>query len=141
MDDLLWKLPLFDDIYYSMQGQNVMLVDVYLRGVETDVRNEYYKLERTPVQSMIFLSAISQMRIFSVYELLRTWRQAVRDIKKEAGLQGPAAQISEVLSANWPQLQGVAILSGQGPTLRSLRSWKGPRIKSIRSFGELKRCG
>ena len=22
MDDLLWKLPLFDDVYYSMQGQN-----------------------------------------------------------------------------------------------------------------------
>jgi hypothetical protein len=91
MDDLLWKLPLFDDVYYSMQGQNVMLVDVYLRDVETDVRNEYYKLERTPVQSMMFLSAISQMWIFSVYELLRAWRQAVREIKKEAALVGPVA--------------------------------------------------
>lgn len=91
MDDLLWKLPLFDDVYYSMQGQNVMLVDVYLRDVETGVRNEYYKLERTPVQSMMFLSAISQMWVFSVYELLRTWRQAVKDIKKEAALPGPAA--------------------------------------------------
>jgi hypothetical protein len=91
MDDLLWKLPLFDDVYYSMQGQNVMLVDVYLRDVETDVRNEYYKLERTPVQSMMFLSAISQMWIFSVYELLRTWRQAVRDINKEAAILSPAA--------------------------------------------------
>ena len=30
------------------------------------------------------------MWIFSVYELLRTWRQAVRDIKKEAPLPGPA---------------------------------------------------
>jgi hypothetical protein len=68
-----------------------MLVDVYLRDVETDVRNEYYKLERTPVQSMMFLSAISQMWIFSVYELLRTWRQAVREIKREATLPGPVA--------------------------------------------------
>src|ERR1017187_1165660 len=66
MDALLWKLPLFDDVYYSMQGQNVMLVDVYLRDVETNVRNEYYELERTPVQSMMFLSAISQMWVFSV---------------------------------------------------------------------------
>jgi hypothetical protein len=38
MGDLLWKLPLFDDVYFSMQGQNVMLVDVYLRDVETNVR-------------------------------------------------------------------------------------------------------
>jgi hypothetical protein len=91
MDDLLWKLPLFDDVYYSMQRQNVMLVDVYLRDVETNVRNEYYKSEGTPIQSMMFLSAISQMWVFSVYELQRTWRQAVRDIKKEAALRGQAA--------------------------------------------------
>jgi hypothetical protein len=90
MDDLLWKLPLFDDVYYSMQGQNVMIVDIYLRDVETGVCNEYYKLDRTPVPSMMFLSAISQMWIFSVYELLRTWRQAVRDIKMEAALPRPA---------------------------------------------------
>ena len=95
MGDLLWKLPLFDDVYFSMQGQNVMLVDVYLRDVETDVRNEYYRLERTPVQSMMFLSAISQMWIFSVYELLRTWRQAVRDIMKEAARPAPAAADQE----------------------------------------------
>lgn len=34
MDDLLWKLPLFDDLFYSMQGQNIMMVDVYLRDLE-----------------------------------------------------------------------------------------------------------
>ena len=92
MDDLLWKLPLFDDVYYSMQGQNVMLVDVYLRDVETNVREEYYKLERTPIPSIMFLSAISQMWIFSVYELLRTWRQAIRDIKNEAARSGQAIE-------------------------------------------------
>ncbi len=84
IDHLLWKLPLFDDVYYSMQGQNVMLVDVYLRDVERNVLDEYYRIERTPIPSMMFLSAISQMWIFSVYELLRTWRQAIRYIKGEA---------------------------------------------------------
>jgi hypothetical protein len=91
MGNLLWKLPLFDDVYFSMQGQNVMLINVYLLDVETDVLNEYYRLERTPVQSMTFLSAISQMWIFSVYELLRTFRQAVRDIMQEAARPRPAA--------------------------------------------------
>ena len=66
--------------------------DVYLRDVETGVRNEYYKLERTPGQSMMFLSVISQMWIFSVYELLRTWRQAVREIKKESSAARPSCR-------------------------------------------------
>jgi hypothetical protein len=35
------------------------------------------------------------MWIFSVYELLRTWRQAVRDIMKEAARPGPAAADQE----------------------------------------------
>jgi hypothetical protein len=98
MGDLLWKLPLFDDVYYSMQGQNVMLVDVYLRDIEKNVRYEYYQMERTPVQSMMFLSAISQMWVFAVYELLRTWRQAVRDIKKEASRPERAAEELDALA-------------------------------------------
>ena len=39
--------------------------------------------------------------------------------------------MSQVILANWRQLQGVVMSSGQGPTLPSLRSWTGPRIKSI----------
>lgn len=82
--DLQWNLPLFDDLFLSMQGQNVMLVDFYLRDLERDLLRELIEIERTPVPDTLFVSALSQMWIFAVYELLRTWRQRVRDLKRDA---------------------------------------------------------
>ncbi len=82
MGDLFWKLPLFDNLYLSMQGQNVMLVDVYLRDREKALLAEYHQRERTPIPDVLFVSALSQMWIFGTYELLRTWRQFIRDLKK-----------------------------------------------------------
>ena len=38
--NLVWKLPLFDNPFLSMQGQNVLLVDVYLRDLEKDLLAE-----------------------------------------------------------------------------------------------------
>ena len=84
MADLLWKLPLFEDVYLSMQGQNIMLVDFYLRDLERSLLIELIRIERTPLDSAIFVSALSQMWIFAAYELLRTWRQRVQDLKREA---------------------------------------------------------
>lgn len=84
MRDLLWKLPLFENVYLSMQGQNIMLVDVYLRDLEKALLREYLRRECTPVPDVFFVSALSQMWIFATYELLRTWRQFIRDLKKTA---------------------------------------------------------
>lgn len=39
----------------------------------------------------MFLSAISQMWIFAAYELLRTWRQAIGDINRQAALTAATA--------------------------------------------------
>jgi hypothetical protein len=80
MSELLWSWPLFDNLFLSMQGQNVMLVDFYLRDLEGDLLREYIDLERTPVQSAMFVSAMSQMWVFAVYELLRTWKQMVKEL-------------------------------------------------------------
>jgi hypothetical protein len=90
--ELLWKLPLFDDLFLSMQGQNVMLVDLYLRDLERDLLREHIEIERTPFPATLVVSALSQMWIFAVYELLRTWRQRVKDLKGDA--QKPAVQQS-----------------------------------------------
>jgi hypothetical protein len=93
--DLVWTLHLFDDVFLSMQGQNVMLVDFYLRDLEHNLLIELVRLEKTPFDSAVFVSAISQMWIFAAYELLRTWRQRVRDLKRDAGKPAPAAQATE----------------------------------------------
>lgn len=88
-DDLRWNLPLFDDLFLSMQGQNIMLVDFQLRDFERDLLRELIEIERTPFPATLFVSALSQMWIFAVYELLRTWRQRIKDLKRNA-LKPPA---------------------------------------------------
>ena len=64
-----------------------MLVDFYLRDMESSLLAELIELEHTPIQSAMFVSALSQMWIFAAYELLRTWRQRIRDLKQEAQKQ------------------------------------------------------
>ena len=71
---------LFDELYLHMQAMNVALVDQYLLDLERDLWREYIETERTPVASAHFVSALSQMWIFSTYELLRTWRQRIREL-------------------------------------------------------------
>jgi hypothetical protein len=82
--ELEWNLPLFEDLFLNMQGQNVMLVDFYLQDLERDLLHEYIEIERTPFPATLIVSALNQMWIFGLYELLRTWRQRVRDLKQEA---------------------------------------------------------
>lgn len=82
-DELRWNLPLFDDMFLSMQGQNIILVDFYLRDLERDLLRELVEIERTP-PATLFVSGLSQMWIFAVYELLRTWRQRIKDLKRDS---------------------------------------------------------
>ena len=63
-----------------MQVQNISMVDLYLDDLETDLLREYLQEEKTPIPSTMFVSAISQMWVFSFYELLRTWRQQVMEL-------------------------------------------------------------
>ena len=74
------SLVLFDELYLHMQAMNLAVIDTFLLDVEQAVLREYIDKERIPVDSCIFASALSQMWIFAVYELLRTWRQRVREL-------------------------------------------------------------
>jgi hypothetical protein len=117
--ELLWKLPLFDDLFLSMQGQNVMIVDLYLRDLERDLLRELIEIERTPFPAMLIVSALSQMWIFAVYELLRTWRQRVKDLKRDA--QKPAVQL-----AGYSKLAGIYYRVNSptyGRSLHTRRNW------------------
>jgi hypothetical protein len=86
---------LFDELYLHMQAMNVAIVDQYLLSLEADLLREYIQIERTPTESCLFVSALSQMWIFSAYELLRTWRQRVRELIQIADSKKRPKKISQ----------------------------------------------
>jgi len=71
------------DPYLAMQITGITLVDQFIMDVEYDVLKELIESERTPPNA-VFLSAQTQMWIFAVYELLRTWREQAKDVIKWA---------------------------------------------------------
>lgn len=73
-----------DDPFLSSQAFNVAFVDEWLTWLEEDLLNKLFREERTPIPEAVFVSAQSQMWIFAVYELLRTWRQRAREMRKWA---------------------------------------------------------
>ncbi|MBU0656384.1 MAG: hypothetical protein KJ914_14775 [Gammaproteobacteria bacterium] len=86
---LLRSLALFDDVFLNMQAMNIAMIDRFATDQEYALLAEYNEIEKTPTQSAMFVSAISQMWIFSLYELLRTWRERIRKLieaKKNGGL-------------------------------------------------------
>jgi hypothetical protein len=74
------SLPLFDNPFLSMQARNIAVVDAHLRGLEDEMMRAYYQNDRTPLAEMTVVSAMSQLWIFGLYELLRTWRQLVTQL-------------------------------------------------------------
>ncbi|TIH12448.1 hypothetical protein D0S45_17980 [Marinifilum sp. JC120] len=72
---LQW-LPLFnDDLYLGMQAMNIGIVDTTLTQEEIGLLQEYIKIERTPTEYALTVSAMSQLWIFGLYEVLRLWRE------------------------------------------------------------------
>jgi hypothetical protein len=81
LTDGLGRLTLLnDDPYLRMQGFNLAIVDQFIAGLEHAVLHKLNQEESTPIPEASFLSAQSQMWIFAVYELLRTWRQRAKEI-------------------------------------------------------------
>lgn len=69
----LKKLPFFeDDIFLGMQAINIGLIDQYITRHEYALLHEYKKIEKTP-DSTQAISALSQMWIYALYEVLRMW--------------------------------------------------------------------
>jgi hypothetical protein len=75
----LQSLPLFDDVFLSMQALNLGVVHEFLLQIESELLRELVELEHTPPNT-IFVSALSQLWVFGLYELLRTWRQRAREV-------------------------------------------------------------
>ena len=75
----LQSLPLFNDLFLSMQAVNLGMVHEFLLEIERELLRELVELERTPPNT-IFVSAISQLWVFGLYELLRTWRQRADEV-------------------------------------------------------------
>jgi hypothetical protein len=84
IDEVLKSLPLLNDLYVGMQAMNLTIVDAMIEEMEADLLAEFIHLERTPIPSVMIVSALSQLWIFGVYELLRTWRQRLQDVLKFA---------------------------------------------------------
>ena len=75
----LISLPMFDDPYLQIQAHNLEVVDTILAEMEKDVLREYFEMESTPASALV-LSALSQLWIFGLYEILRTWRQRTNKV-------------------------------------------------------------
>lgn len=83
--DVLQALPLLkEDIYLRMQAFNLGVVDQMLNNMEDNLLAEYIEQEHTPMATFIPVAALSQLWVFGVYELLRTWRQRATDVLKFA---------------------------------------------------------
>ncbi len=115
--DALQSLPMLgDDLYLRMQAFNLGVVDGFLMNAERELLREYMETERTPMPSAVFVSALSQLWVFGVYELLRTWRQRVSDVLKfVTSLQSlPAPARKERLEAKQQQLANNWPYPGEG---------------------------
>ncbi|WP_300675334.1 hypothetical protein [Desulfoluna sp.] len=71
----LKRLPFFkDDLYLGMQAMNVGIVDSVITEYEYSLLREWFEIERTPTETAMAVSAMSQMWIYGLYETLRLWR-------------------------------------------------------------------
>jgi len=125
MGFVLRRLPLFeDDLYLGMQVTNLWVVDQILRDMEIQLLARYIEEERTPGAQATLVSAISQLWIFGLYELLRNWRSRAKKVldfaeslagisrdqrkeriqEKKREVEG-AAEASHGLAFRWPAFE------------------------------------
>jgi hypothetical protein len=62
-----------DDAFLRMQAFNLSLVDHFVMRLELQLHRARFNEEKGLGGDTAFLSAQTQMWIFAVYELLRTW--------------------------------------------------------------------
>jgi hypothetical protein len=77
------KLPFFeDDIYLGMQAMNVGVADSVVTQYEYELLREYFEIEKTPLEAALAVSALSQMWVYGLYEVLRMWRDRKYQFEK-----------------------------------------------------------
>jgi hypothetical protein len=91
----LKRLPFFeDDLYLGMQAMNVGIVDSVITEYEYALLHEWLEIEKTPTESAMAVSAMSQMWIYGLYEALRLWRERKYQFKKLYDNGGIESKIS-----------------------------------------------
>lgn len=68
------RLSFFKDVYLGMQAMNVGIVDSVITEQEYTLLSEWFKIERTPTEQAMAVSALHQMWVYGLYEVLRMWR-------------------------------------------------------------------
>jgi hypothetical protein len=138
-DNLAWalqSLPLFDDLFLGMQALNLGIAHEFLMGIERELFHDLIEMEQTPPNT-IFVSAMSQLWVFGLYELLRTWRQRAGEVTNFAAKASRTTSINrrrliaakkrEILSASeplsgqfrWSQFKRVAASSTKSGQIRA----------------------
>lgn len=93
------KLPFFqDDTFLGMQAINIGTVDSIITQYEYELLRERDEIERTPIETAMVVSALSQMWIFALYEVLRTWRQRKDNFEKYYDNGGIELKIKHMIS-------------------------------------------
>jgi hypothetical protein len=122
-------VPLCDDLFLSMQAQNIALVDLMvIRGMEAQLLQAYYENDRVPIDLAMLLGGIGQMWIYYLYEFMRTWRQRAQEIitaSEEHGLQETADKKAEA------RLKQRAALEKRRKHIRMTPNFQGEHLERI----------
>lgn len=84
-----------NNLDFSNQAMNLTIVDEFIMDLEYGYLRSKFDETNTPYQP-IFLSAQSQMWIFSAYELMRTWREKISKYLKAADNGGLPLKLKEL---------------------------------------------
>lgn len=77
------QLPFFkDDVYLGMQAMNAGMVDSFITQQEYLLLRSHIDQEKTPVEQALAVSALTQMLIFALYEVIRMWRDRMYEFDK-----------------------------------------------------------
>jgi hypothetical protein len=123
-------IPLCDDVYLSMQAQNIALVDIsIIRHMEGALLQAYYdNADRMPPGDAMLLGAISQMWIYYVYEFMRTWRQRAKELL-DAAEEHERQETSEKKAATRAKHQ--AVLHKRRKHIRMTPNFQGAHLERI----------
>lgn len=130
----LWSLTFVDDDpFLSTQATNIAVVEDVICGAEYSLLREWFELERTPSQSVAVVSALSQMWIFGLYELLRTWRERFKHLRKQLA-NGMLKAYAETIHTRATERNNTAalvrsfqaknVLNDEGVLLHAEQQWR-----------------
>lgn len=93
----LESLALFrQDSFLVPQAFSLEFMDQYITALEYDVLAKWFEQERTPMPETLLLSSLSQMWIFTLYELLRTWRERCKELIKPIDAVGLTNKLNAI---------------------------------------------